>query len=130
MLKRSRCTVRKKHSVSPPLPKFSNKTMIYLQNNGIPRAYPIKSIISNEILIYSNIVQNREEKTMFGACSRFVCARRKKNSQPNSLMENSFLTVKYFFKNLNYTFYLENKAIFSSVCLLHSYETFSFQARI
>lgn len=84
---------QKKYSVSPPLPKFSNKTMIYLQNNGTPRAYPTKSIISNEIY---DIQQHRSEererkKTMFGACFRFSCARRRKHSQPYSLMENSLL---------------------------------------
>lgn len=36
--------------------------MIYLQNNGTPRAYPKKSIIYNEILIYSKATSFRREK--------------------------------------------------------------------
>lgn len=62
---------------------------------------PIKSIISNEILIYSSATsfQKRDKnKTMFGACFRFFCAPVEENTPPNPTQFNGKLIVKYFLR--------------------------------
>lgn len=91
---------QKKYSVSPPLPKFSNKTMIYLQNNGTPRAYPTKSIISNEIYdIQQHRSEERERKKNDVWCVFQIFLRPSKKTLP-TLQFNGKLTliVKYFLR--------------------------------